>query len=162
MSTNCSDSSWSGKVITDPIHGVIHLTDREVKVVDTPSFQRLRGLKQLAMAQSVYPNATHTRFAHSIGALGMMIRILDAVARNKTDFSKEQKEDLRLAALLHDVGHYPYSHLLERIDSVKLTENEVDDGSQEERVISKTRDDYPSHEKLGEVIVTSAEACSFR
>ncbi len=56
-------------------------------------------------------NATHTRFAHSLGVLHVMQRILDRV--NATE---EQKEDLRLAALMHDIGHYPYSHLLEGVD----------------------------------------------
>jgi len=101
----------SEKVVVDSIHGDIHLTEREVRVIDTASFQRLRKLKQLAMAQMVYPTATHTRFSHSIGALGMMKRILYVAEQNGLDISKEQKEQLQLAALLHDVGHYPYSHL---------------------------------------------------
>ena len=73
VSSQCDSSE---KLITDSIHGDIHLKKREVQVIDTPSFQRLRQLNQLAMAQLVYPTATHTRFAHSIGALGTMIRIL--------------------------------------------------------------------------------------
>jgi len=58
-----SQRDGSGKVIVDSIHGDIHLKDREVQVIDTASFQRLRQLKQLAMAQQVYPTATHTRFS---------------------------------------------------------------------------------------------------
>jgi HD superfamily phosphohydrolase len=150
----CSDSGGPGKVIADPIHGAIHLTQREVQVIDTPSFQRLRGLKQLAMAQSVFPNATHTRFAHSIGALGMMIRILDAAQKNEVEIPAEQKEDLRLAALLHDVGHYPYSHLMEKVDSVVLTEDAVEGASTPAREIDATKTPYPRHEEMGRLIVT--------
>jgi HD superfamily phosphohydrolase len=141
----------SGKLIVDSIHGDIRLTKREVDVIDTPSFQRLRRLKQLAMAQMVYPTATHTRFAHSIGALGMMIRILDTAEQNGLDISEEQREQLRLAALLHDVGHYPYSHLMEGLDSVELTEDVI-------QAIPKTIDSqrslYPKHDELGSLVVT--------
>jgi len=77
-----SRNDGSRKVIVDSIHGAIPLNDRELEVIDTASFQRLRQLKQLAMAQLVYPTATHTRFAHSIGALGTMIRILEAAERH--------------------------------------------------------------------------------
>jgi uncharacterized protein len=68
----CCDSLSPGKIVVDSIHGDIHLTQREIEVIDTPSFQRLRRLKQLAMAQMTYPNATHTRFAHSLGVFAIM------------------------------------------------------------------------------------------
>lgn len=154
MSTACSDSRGAGKVIADPIHGAIHLTQREVQAIDTASFQRLRGLKQLAMAQSVFPNATHTRFAHSIGALGMMNRILGVAKENGIEVSSEQRENLRLAALLHDIGHYPYSHLMERVDSVVLTEDEVGKAVTPAREIDTTKTAYPRHEEVGRLIVT--------
>ena len=70
-------------LIVDVIHGDIHLTDRERSVLDTASFQRLRQLKQLQMGQITYPNATHTRFAHSVGVLGIMAKVLRAVSRQK-------------------------------------------------------------------------------
>lgn len=150
----CSESHRFGKVIVDPVHGAIHLTHREVEVIDTPAFQRLRGLKQLAMAQLVYPNATHTRFAHGIGALGMMIRILDAAERNNVEILAEQQEDLRLAALLHDVGHYPYSHLMERVDGVTLTEQVVEGAVPVPKEIDAKQTSYPGHEEVGRLIVT--------
>lgn len=108
---------WSGaeggeKIVVDSIHGDIRLTAREVQVIDSASFQRLRQLKQLAMAQLVYPNATHTRFAHSLGTLGIMIKVLEVAQRNKLKLKASERENLRLAALLHDIGHYPYSHLM--------------------------------------------------
>ena len=93
------------KFVVDSIHGDIHLTDRELRILDTPAFQRLRNLKQLGMGQLSYPNATHTRFAHSLGTLGIMARILDADKSNGLDLTKRQQENLRMAALLHDIGH---------------------------------------------------------
>jgi HD superfamily phosphohydrolase len=141
----------SRKLIVDSIHGNIRLKEREVRVIDTASFQRLRRLKQLAMAQMVYPTATITRFAHSIGALGAMIRILEAAKENGITFKTEQEENLRLAALLHDVGHYPYSHLMEKVDGVELTEEWV----KGPKSLNFTRSTYPRHEEVGRIIVTS-------
>jgi HD superfamily phosphohydrolase len=149
-------ASWrrdgSEKVVVDSIHGDIHLKEREIQVIDTASFQRLRKLKQLAMAQMVYPTATVSRFAHSIGALGTMIRILQAAKENGVEFEQEQEENLRLAALLHDVGHYPYSHLMEKVDWVELTEDRI---AKPTHVIDAARSKYPSHEEVGRLIVTN-------
>jgi len=146
----CSQRDGSGKVVTDSIHGDIHLNKCEVEVIDTASFQRLRQLKQLAMAQLVYPTATLTRFAHSIGALGTMIRILVAAEKNGVNLPDEQKDNLRLAALLHDVGHYPYSHLMEKVDKPKLIEEQVNGAT-----ISAKKSPYPNHVEVGTLIVTS-------
>lgn len=146
------------KLIVDSIHGDIHLKKREVHVIDTPSFQRLRQLKQLAMAQLVYPTATHTRFAHSIGALGAMIRILEAGKKHGVSIDDEQKDNLRLAALLHDIGHYPYSHLMENVDRVKLTEEEVEGGTTSAtKAIDARRSKYPEHEEVGALIVSGQD-----
>jgi HD superfamily phosphohydrolase len=145
------------KFVVDSIHGDIHLTDCEIKVIDTASFQRLRQLKQLAMAQLVYPTATHTRFAHSIGALGTMIRILESAEQNGFHLTKEQRENLRLAALLHDVGHYPYSHLMEKLDKVKLINEVVESAAPAKRAIDASKSKYPKHEEVGAIIVTCQE-----
>ena len=112
------------RIVVDSIHGPIELTELERRVVDTAGFQRLRHLKQLGMAHVTYPNATHTRFAHSLGVLAIMSRVLQ-VAQDHLRLDEECTQDLRLAALLHDVGHYPYSHLMERVDDVVLTEERV-------------------------------------
>jgi len=142
------------KLIIDSIHGDIRLKEREVQVIDTPSFQRLRQLNQLAMAQLVYPTATHTRFAHSIGALGTMIRILDAAEQNGIEIADDEKDNLRLAALLHDIGHYPYSHLMEKLDKVILIEEEVEGAAPSVKDIDAGKSKYPDHEEVGSLIVT--------
>lgn len=152
MTSSLGDAS--GKLIVDSIHGDIHLTNREVKVIDTPSFQRLRQLKQLAMAQLVYPTATHTRFAHSIGALGTMRKILRAARENKIDFEPEVEENLRLAALIHDIGHYPYSHLMETVDRVKLPEEFAEVVTAAQTTLNAKRTKYPEHAELGALIIT--------
>jgi len=139
-------------LVVDSIHGDIHLLPQERKVIDTASFQRLRHLKQLGMGQSTYPNATHTRFAHSLGVLGIMERVAQIV-KDPLQLSNEQVEDIRLAGLLHDVGHYPYSHLMEKVDKVQLTEEFVQPGKTFDASTSK----YPDHEELGELIVTSQQ-----
>ncbi len=152
-----SHSDGSGKTVVDSIHGDIHLKAREVQVIDTASFQRLRQLKQLAMAQLVYPAATHTRFAHSIGALGTMVRILHAAAENGVKFEEEEEDNLRLAALLHDVGHYPYSHLMESVDRVKLTEEVVDGTLVPTKSLDERKSKYPDHEEIGTWIVAGQD-----
>lgn len=143
-------------IVADPIHGDIHLSAIEREVIDTPSFQRLRYLKQLGMGHLVYPNATHTRFAHSLGTLAIMLRVLRvAKEHQKISISEEDEKDLRLAALLHDIGHYPYSHLMETVDEVTLTEDFVSHGSGEKRPIDVNMEKYPKHEELGKIIVTT-------
>ncbi len=142
----------SGKAIVDSIHGNIRLSAREVGVIDTASFQRLRQLKQLQMGHVTYPNATHTRFAHSLGALGIMIRIIE-VAKEKLGLNEQEEEDLRLAALLHDVGHYPYCHLMEYMHNVILSEELIDD--KEKADFGSVA--YPRHEQLGRLIITNQE-----
>ena len=93
------------KLVHDPIHGGIELEDFAVRLVDTPEFQRLRRITQLGLAFLVYPSARHTRFEHSLGTfhIARLIR-----ARNP-----EIGEGVVYSALLHDLGHYPFSHTLE-------------------------------------------------
>ncbi|MDE1823376.1 MAG: HD domain-containing protein, partial [Candidatus Micrarchaeota archaeon] len=103
------------KQVYDNVHGYIELTELETRVIDTPIFQRLRHISQMGPAYYVYPGATHTRFAHCIGSMFMMQQFLDNVKSHgellTTDDDEIQK--LRLAALLHDIGHYPMSHTTE-------------------------------------------------
>ena len=96
--------------IRDPIHGFIELNDDEARLVDHPWFQRMRRIHQLAMAYLVYPGATHTRFEHSLGVFCIAGMLADRVRLNP-----DQKRRGRLAALLHDIGHGPFSHVSELI-----------------------------------------------
>jgi len=141
-------SSNNNKIIVDSIHNDIHLTDLEWKIIDTPSFQRLRNIKQLQMSHLTYPNATHTRFAHSIGTLAIMKRVLKENS-DELELDAEMDENLRLASLLHDIGHYPYSHLVERMWQAKLTEDYLSAPGQ----ISSKELRYPEHIVTGEMVV---------
>jgi hypothetical protein len=107
-----------------PVHGFIKLNDWERAIVDTPIFQRLRRIRQLAWTEYVYPGATHTRFEHSLGVMHTATRVYDAVCERSQpileselayndDGLRRDKQLVRLAALLHDVGHTPFSHAAE-------------------------------------------------
>ncbi|MFH1306892.1 MAG: HD domain-containing protein [Candidatus Micrarchaeota archaeon] len=109
----------SKKTIRDPIHGQIMLSEIEIKVIDTLQFQRLRNIRQLGMAHFVYPGAHHTRFEHSIGTL----KIADKMAR-KLELGEAERTRLRIAALLHDIGHLAFSHDSEEILHSKIGRHE--------------------------------------
>ena len=100
--------------IRDPVHGYIKITEAEREVIDTPFVQRLRRIHQLAGAYMVYPGAVHTRFDHVTGAMHVAGEIAGALSL-WTDFTQDQIQEVRLAALLHDVGHGPYSHTYEEV-----------------------------------------------
>ena len=96
--------------IRDPIYGLVEYDEREERLINSSIFQRLRGIKQLALASFVYPGAHHTRFEHSIGTMCLARRI---AKRLKLD--KEKIKILQLAGLLHDIGHGPFSHISEQV-----------------------------------------------
>src|SRR5438477_2980921 len=100
------------KLIRDAVHGDIEMESLEVELMDTPEFQRLRGIKQLGTAYLVFPSAVHTRFEHSLGASWMARRMLDAV-RRAADGSADDENRIRVSALLHDLTHIPFGHTLE-------------------------------------------------
>jgi HD superfamily phosphohydrolase len=93
------------------------VTDAELGVIDTPAFQRLHHVRQLGLNYLVYPTAQHTRFSHSLGVLHVVSEFIDALRSGAIDSTSLEDEDvvqeLRLAALLHDIGHHPFSHVLE-------------------------------------------------
>ncbi len=112
--------------IRDPVHGFIHYSDDERRVIDSPNFQRLKGIRQLALTFLVYPGAMHTRFEHSLGVMEMATRAFDALVGRqgkelRKNFSRislglgEARQLLRLTALFHDTGHLPFSHAAENV-----------------------------------------------
>ena len=100
--------------ITDPIHDFIRLNKTEHQIIDTPVFQRLRRIKQLSGAHLTYPGAQHTRFEHSLGVLHIASMAASSL-NSKGLMSTDDIENIRLAALLHDIGHGPFSHLFEEV-----------------------------------------------
>ena len=102
------------KKIYDPLYGLIELNDVENLIIDTPLFQRLRYIKQLGLAHYVYPNANHNRFSHSLGVFYITNKIGSILQQqNKELFNEYYLKNLKIAALLHDIGHFPYSHVSE-------------------------------------------------
>src|SRR6478752_2127264 len=104
--------------IRDPIHGAIEVTPDEQALIDSPQFQRLRNVKQLGFADLAFPGATHTRYAHGLGALAQGTRLFEQLAPGlelDTDDRARLRQTLRLAVLFHDLGHAPLSHATERI-----------------------------------------------
>jgi uncharacterized protein len=100
--------------VIDPIHDFVRVFDHELKIIDSPVFQRLRGIRQLSGAHLTYPSAQHTRFEHSLGVMHIASQAGDAL-QEKGILKTDDIENLRLAALLHDIGHGPFSHLFEEI-----------------------------------------------
>jgi hypothetical protein len=96
--------------IKDPIYGYIRLTEVERNVIDTLAVQRLRRIRQLAGAEFVYPAANHTRFEHVLGTMYLAGVVSDCLP---VQLTAHERQKVRLAALLHDVGHAPFSHLFE-------------------------------------------------
>ena len=101
------------EVVRDPLWNNIRLEPDAVTVVDTPAVQRLRYVRQLGHAFLVYPGATHSRFEHCLGAYHLARRALEQLALGDVTVSPADARTVRLAALLHDIGHYPFSHALE-------------------------------------------------
>lgn len=107
----------------DPVHGFIELNEWERDIINQPAFQRLRRIKQLAWTDMVYPGATHTRFEHSLGVMHVATRIFDTLRQRDEQLLEElgyenldrQRQLVRLAALLHDIGHPPFSHATEEL-----------------------------------------------
>src|SRR3990172_10955875 len=100
--------------IVDPIHDFIRIYELELKVIDTPIFQRLRRIRQLAGAHLVYPSAQHSRFEHSLGVMHLAGQAA-IVLKDKGLLNSNDAANLRLAGLLHDIGHGPFSHLFEEV-----------------------------------------------
>ncbi len=104
--------------IHDPIHGTIEVSPAEIKLIDSRPFQRLRYIKQLGFADLAFPGATHTRYAHSLGAMQMATKIAERVLVPLGLEAVEEKrllQSIRLAVLFHDIGHPPRSHVSEKV-----------------------------------------------
>jgi uncharacterized protein len=168
--------------IFDNVHGFIHLTDLEWEIINSPPFQRLRNIKQLGLTHLVFPGATHTRFSHSIGVLHIASMMVESLERRyKTDFENLdiEKDLVRLAALLHDIGHYPLSHTIEGIvkghtnslnipcpDEIEIVDNRITENiiriqnSESHKLnckIHRGGRDYANHERLATLVIFKTE-----
>ena len=110
----------SERIYRDPVHNIIRLrTDTDegelmMRLIDTPEFQRLRRIKQLGLGLYTYQGAEHSRFTHSLGAFHLMSRVLDRLSEQH-QINVQDRAAVRAAALLHDVGHGSFSHVMEKV-----------------------------------------------
>ena len=108
------------RIYRDPVHDIIRLrtgTDEGrilAGLVDAAEFQRLRRIKQLGLALYTFQGAEHSRFTHSLGVLHVLTRVLDHLAERHA-ITREDRLAVRAAALLHDIGHGPFSHVMEKV-----------------------------------------------
>jgi HD superfamily phosphohydrolase len=102
------------KILNDPVYGFITIpTERLYDLVEHPYFQRLRRIKQLGLSEYVYPGALHTRFHHALGAMHLMGQAMNTLQSKGHCISEAECEAAQIAILLHDIGHGPFSHVLE-------------------------------------------------
>ena len=127
--------------VRDPIHDYIDLTPLEVRLVDTPAYQRLRWIRQLGPTNLVYPGANHTRHEHCMGTCHVVGRIADSIGLDSHD-----KQLASVAGLLHDLGHSPFSHLGDEVAGLEdhvirttklVSDTEISDILSEEGIASK-------------------------
>ncbi|MFA4860161.1 HD domain-containing protein [Methanoregula sp.] len=118
------------KIIKDPVHGYVELEDFTLSLLDSPALQRLRYVKQLGFSYLVYPGANHTRFEHSLGTM-----FLADLASRRFGLDEDERRLVTAAALLHDIGHGPFSHASEPLmeEFLHRTHDEID-GIVEDRV----------------------------
>lgn len=117
----------SGKIIRDPLHDLIRVDQFAYGLLQTPAFQRLRKIRQLGLAMLVYPGAEHSRFVHSLGAYHLARRVVRALLDlDRGLFSLDEQQAIQLAALCHDIGHGPFSHLFERVTGEFISKDAAD------------------------------------
>ena len=137
------------EILRDPVWNNIRVDDLTLSLVDTEVFQRLRYVRQLGWTYLVYPGATHTRFEHALGTHHLSRRTLALLceAEDATSISENEQAIVRSAALLHDVGHYPFSHALEEIGALHheaVARPLITEGSIASLLASRLGDDAPA------------------
>lgn len=114
------------KIINDPVHGFITIKHNVLHdLIEHPFFQRLRRIKQLGLTHLVYPGAMHTRFHHAIGAMFLMDEALLSLKQKKHLISGQEMKAAKIAILLHDIGHGPFSHALEHSIVDQISHEEI-------------------------------------
>ncbi|MDG5800457.1 HD domain-containing protein [Marinilabiliaceae bacterium ANBcel2] len=114
------------KIINDPVHGFITIPgDLLFDLLEHPYIQRLRRIKQLGMTHLVYPGATHSRFQHTIGCMHLISAAINTLQQKGFSITDEESEAVHAAILMHDLGHAPFSHVLESTLVKKITHEEI-------------------------------------
>jgi HD superfamily phosphohydrolase len=156
------------KQISDPIYGTISLSKMEAEIISTKSFLRLRNIQQLGLAHYVFPSAGYTRFSHCLGVCHITGLLLNTLQKNsQVELDPNEIQQYRLAGLLHDIGHYPFSHAMERAvknfyvknklltQEEQQTDEENEQTEEEETISPYGKFTYLDHETLGKMILDS-------
>ncbi|MEK4023550.1 HD domain-containing protein [Sporosarcina sp. FSL W7-1283] len=142
------------KVFKDPVHRYIHVRDRVIwDVINTREFQRLRRIRQLGTTYLVFHGAEHSRFQHSLGVYEIVRRIIDDGFSGRAEWNEEQRLVTLCAALLHDLGHGPFSHAFEKVfnlDHEHFTQEILLGQTEVHEVLSRVSPDFP--QKVADVI----------
>lgn len=132
--------------VRDPLYGLVQLTEVELSILKTLPVTRMRWIKQMGLACLVFAGANHTRYEHSVGTMYVANKLVDALARKtENDFLKKNKQGIRLAALLHDLGHSPFSHVTEEFfkrnpDCLPTTEEVYEHETYTQNIIRKSEE----------------------
>jgi len=114
------------KIINDPVFGFIHIPSTLLyDIIQHPYFQRLNRIKQLGLSYLVYPGAQHTRLQHSIGAMHLTVEAVKHLQFQGHDISNEEAESVYAAVLMHDIGHAPFSHIMENVFIKNISHEEI-------------------------------------
>lgn len=152
--TYASEKLPEEKVFKDPVHRYIHVRDKIIwDLIGTKEFQRLRRIRQLGTTFLTFHGAEHSRFNHSLGVYEIVRRIVDDVFRGRPEWNEDERLLSLCAALLHDVGHGPFSHSFEKVfhlDHEDFTQAIILGNTEINRVLSKAGAEFPK--KVAEVI----------
>ena len=142
------------KVFKDPVHRYIHVRDRVIwDVIGTSEFQRLRRIKQLGTTYLVFHGAEHSRFHHSLGVYEIVRRIIDDGFNSRPEWNNEERLVTMCAALLHDLGHGPFSHAFEKVfdlDHEQFTQAILLGDTEVNAVLRRVAPDFP--QKVADII----------
>ena len=147
------------KVFKDPVHRYVHVRDLAIwDLIGTKEFQRLRRIKQLGTTFLTFHGAEHSRFNHSLGVYEIVRRIIDDVFAGRPEWNDDERLLTLCAALLHDLGHGPFSHSFEKVfdfDHEEFTRKIILGDTEVNKVLLKVGKDFP--EKVAEVIAKTSE-----
>ncbi|MEZ4843663.1 MAG: HD domain-containing protein [Bacteroidia bacterium] len=114
------------KIINDPIYGFVSIQSELIfKLIEHPYFQRLRRIRQLGLSSLVYPGANHTRFHHAIGAMHLMAKAIQVLRSKRVEISDHEELSAQISILLHDIGHGPFSHVMEHAFVANVAHEEI-------------------------------------
>jgi len=160
------NSKFEKGKIHDSVHNTIGLSEIEIKIINSKAFQRLRNIKQLGLVSYVFPGADYTRFSHSVGVCHLTSKLYDAYSKVKGTTDDYEKQKYRLAGLLHDIGHYPFSHAMEGAIKLHVDECQSEGFSEMISDVPETPGDilppvgYLKHESVGrEILLNDGEIC---